>query len=56
MQVQSVEIAGDNWKLICNTKTWKREKEIFLQHVDTGKYLSSNSRYKFAQVITGINF
>jgi dolichyl-phosphate-mannose--protein O-mannosyl transferase len=44
--------SGDNWKVICQG-SWKREAEISLLHVDTGKYLSSQSKYKFNRPIEG---
>ncbi len=45
---------GDHWKLITknNEPQWKRESVVQFQHVDTGKYLSSNKN-KFNHPIPG---
>ncbi|KAI8896792.1 MIR motif-containing protein [Globomyces pollinis-pini] len=45
--------SGDNWLVKCNTKTWKREKVINLQHVDTKVFLSASGRYAFGNPING---
>ncbi|TPX45907.1 hypothetical protein SeMB42_g01143 [Synchytrium endobioticum] len=47
---------GDNWKVIClasGDTTWKREKDIRLQHVDTGKYICSSKSFQFRHPIPG---
>ncbi|KAJ3215615.1 Stromal cell-derived factor 2-like protein 1 [Dinochytrium kinnereticum] len=47
---------GDNWKVICQNKKdkfWLREQKIRLQHVETGKFLSSNIKYQFRNPIPG---
>lgn len=48
---------GDDWKVVCvdqdAKKTWKREKNIKLQHVDTGSYLASNAKHVFPHPISG---
>lgn len=44
--------SGDDWKVICKG-TWRREKEIALLHVDTNKYLSSQSKFRFSRPIEG---
>ncbi|KAJ1563799.1 Stromal cell-derived factor 2-like protein 1, partial [Cladochytrium tenue] len=47
---------GDNWKLVCEDKKaahWKRESKVRLQHMVTGKFLSSNSRHQFRHPIPG---
>jgi len=44
---------GDNWKLVTDgTDVWKRGAVVKLQHVDTGRYLSSNKN-KFGNPIPG---
>jgi len=45
---------GDNWKLTVKNggDTWKRQEVVQLQHVDTGKFLSSNKN-KFGNPIPG---
>ncbi|KAI9336856.1 hypothetical protein DFJ73DRAFT_601809, partial [Zopfochytrium polystomum] len=48
--------AGDNWRVICVSKKdkyWTRETKMRLQHVETSKFLSSNSKYQFRNPIPG---
>jgi len=48
--------SGDSWKVICTgdeKDTWKREKNIKLQHVDTKHYLSASKKNVFPQPISG---
>jgi hypothetical protein len=40
---------GDNWKVGCAGKFWKRGKTVSFQHVDTSKYLSTDAGSKFNQ-------
>ncbi|KAJ3195418.1 hypothetical protein HK101_000260 [Irineochytrium annulatum] len=47
---------GDHWKVICTEKKekyWKREQKVRFQHVETSKYLSSNTKYQFRNPIPG---
>ena len=30
---------GDDWKVICSAKYWRRESKVYFQHVDSGKFL-----------------
>eukprot|EP01118_Nematostelium_gracile_P013457 TRINITY_DN5073_c0_g1_i1.p1 TRINITY_DN5073_c0_g1~~TRINITY_DN5073_c0_g1_i1.p1 ORF type:complete len:229 (-),score=54.12 TRINITY_DN5073_c0_g1_i1:4-651(-) len=43
---------GDNWKVVIDTDVVKRGEVIKFQHVDTGKWLSSNKN-KFSNPIPG---
>jgi dolichyl-phosphate-mannose--protein O-mannosyl transferase len=44
---------GDNWKVVVSGgDVWRRGEYVFLQHVDTSKYLSSNTN-KFGNPIPG---
>lgn len=44
---------GDNWKLVISSnKGWKRGDSVYFQHVDTGKWLSSNNN-KYGNPIPG---
>lgn len=54
MQVFFSVILGDNWKVLCKTKKWIREKEVVLKHVDTGNYLSADERHRYQQIISGL--
>ncbi|KAJ3301242.1 Stromal cell-derived factor 2-like protein 1 [Kappamyces sp. JEL0829] len=41
--------SGDNWRVGCKTKYWKREAP----HVDTKKFLTSSTRYAYGNPIQG---
>lgn len=43
---------GDHWKVVIDGKYWKRGETIRFQHVDTGRYLSSNTK-KYQHPIPG---
>jgi len=43
---------GDNWKVVTPEKSWQRGAKIYLQHVDTGKYLAVSDQ-KFGNPIPG---
>lgn len=48
---------GDSWKVICesnNDDYWRRYKPVALQHLDTGKFLSTADVYKFTQSNCGM--
>ncbi|KAI8850650.1 MIR motif-containing protein [Chytridium lagenaria] len=48
--------SGDNWVVQCQNKKdklWHREAKIRLQHKETSKYLSSNTKYQFRNPIPG---
>ncbi|CAH1761419.1 22697_t:CDS:2 [Entrophospora sp. SA101] len=48
--------SGDNWKIICTNKSsthWNREEKIYLQHVETGRYLSANRDHTYSNPIHG---
>eukprot|EP00529_Nitzschia_sp_RCC80_P001971 CAMPEP_0113515594 /NCGR_PEP_ID=MMETSP0014_2-20120614/41069_1 /TAXON_ID=2857 /ORGANISM="Nitzschia sp." /LENGTH=238 /DNA_ID=CAMNT_0000412255 /DNA_START=28 /DNA_END=744 /DNA_ORIENTATION=+ /assembly_acc=CAM_ASM_000159 len=38
---------GDDWKVICSAKYWRRESKVYFQHVDSGKFLGASSTVKF---------
>lgn len=38
---------GDDWKVICSAKYWRRESKIAFQHMDSGKFLGASSTVKF---------
>jgi hypothetical protein len=44
---------GDNWRVVCtgdnDSDHWKRGAQVMFQHVDTGKYLSTDVQAKFNQ-------
>ena len=46
---------GDDWKVICRGKYWKREEMVQFQHVDSGKYLGASSTVKFTHQNCGHN-
>ena len=49
---------GDDWRVICSAssaKYWKREAKVYLQHVDSGKFLGASSTVKFTQQNCGHN-
>jgi dolichyl-phosphate-mannose--protein O-mannosyl transferase len=49
---------GDDWKVICsasNAKYWRREAKVYLQHVDSGKFLGASSSVKFTHQNCGHN-
>ncbi|KAJ3261614.1 Stromal cell-derived factor 2-like protein 1 [Boothiomyces macroporosus] len=54
-EVSAYDVAdtGDNWIVECKGKVWKREEPVSLKHVDTGAYLSSNTRYTYGNPING---
>lgn len=43
---------GDHWKIIVSDTYWKRGSTVRFQHVDTNRYLSSNTK-KFSNPIPG---
>lgn len=43
---------GDNWEVICEGDTWKRDKKVMLKHIDTNMYLSA-SGHTFGRPIHG---
>jgi len=43
---------GDNWKVVSGGEFWKRGEVVKFQHIDTGKWLSSNKN-KFNNPIPG---
>ncbi|KAJ3362121.1 Stromal cell-derived factor 2-like protein 1 [Kappamyces sp. JEL0680] len=45
--------SGDNWRVGCKTKYWKREAPVTLEHVDTKKFLTSSTRYAYGNPIQG---
>jgi dolichyl-phosphate-mannose--protein O-mannosyl transferase len=47
------EDEGDNWIVGCNTKVWKREVPITLQHKQTKQFLSSSGQHRFSHPING---
>ncbi|KAI8909672.1 MIR motif-containing protein [Gorgonomyces haynaldii] len=44
---------NDHWTVKCNTKTWKREQPIALQHTETKQFLSASHRHVYQSVIQG---
>jgi dolichyl-phosphate-mannose--protein O-mannosyl transferase len=49
---------GDDWRVVCSAsgaKYWRREAKIYLQHVDSGKYLGASSSVKFTAQNCGHN-
>mmetsp|Transcript_20101 Transcript_20101/g.24134 ORF Transcript_20101/g.24134 Transcript_20101/m.24134 type:complete len:233 (+) Transcript_20101:123-821(+) len=38
---------GDNFKVVCSGKTWKRGEKVRFYHQDTRKYLGASSSVKF---------
>ena len=48
---------GDDWKVICHVDStyWTREAKIYLQHIDSGKFLGSSSTVKFTHQNCGHN-
>lgn len=49
---------GDDWRVVCATssaKFWRREAKVYLQHVDSGKYLGASSTVKFTPQNCGHN-
>jgi len=42
---------GDNWVVICTTKSgfWEREEQVEFRSTETGKYLASSTQAKFTQ-------
>ena len=46
---------GDNWKVLCDTKYWKRGSEFRLRHSDTSKYLGTSKNVEFNQQTCGHN-
>jgi len=49
---------GDDWRVVCaasGANYWRREAKIYLQHVDSGKFLGASSTVKFTQQNCGHN-
>ncbi|KAG7348572.1 MIR domain containing protein [Nitzschia inconspicua] len=49
---------GDDWRVVCSTSGvtyWRREAKVYLQHVDSTKYLGASSTVKFTQQNCGHN-
>jgi dolichyl-phosphate-mannose--protein O-mannosyl transferase len=46
---------GDDWKVICSTKYWKRMSAVPFQHVDSGIFLGASSEVKFTHQNCGHN-
>ena len=43
---------GDSWRVECSG-VWKRGDPVRLQHVDTGKWLTTDARHVFPRPIQG---
>mmetsp|Transcript_21906 Transcript_21906/g.51660 ORF Transcript_21906/g.51660 Transcript_21906/m.51660 type:complete len:118 (+) Transcript_21906:498-851(+) len=46
---------GDDWKVICSAKYWRRESKVYFQHVDSGKFLGASSTVKFTHQVRSEN-
>jgi len=46
---------GDDWKVVCSSKYWRRESRVHLQHADSGKFLGASSTVKFTHQNCGHN-
>lgn len=52
----SEQNADDNWRVKCVTPAtgvWTRDAEVRLQHVSTGRYLSTAKEYMYRNPIPG---
>lgn len=43
---------GDNWELVCSTTRWRRDGDVSLRHVDTGRFLAMTGN-QFGRPISG---